>query len=61
MEPTILYIIIGVLALIIGIVLGKVLFAKNTKKQLEDADQQAQRVIADAQVQAETIKKRKAT
>ena len=59
MEPTILYIIIGVLALIIGIVLGKVIFAKNTKKQLEEADQQAQRIISDAQVQAETIKKEK--
>ena len=59
MEPTILYIIIGVLALIIGIVLGKILFAKNTKKQLEEADQQAQRIISDAQVQAETIKKEK--
>ncbi|MEP6676335.1 MAG: ribonuclease Y [Ferruginibacter sp.] len=59
MEPTILYIIIGVLALIIGTVLGKVLFAKNTKKQLEEADQQAQRIISDAQVQSETIKKEK--
>ncbi len=59
MEPTILYIIIGVLALIIGIVLGKVIFAKNTKKQLEEADQQAQRIISDAQTQAETIKKEK--
>jgi ribonuclease Y len=55
----ILPIIIGAAALIIGILLGKFLFAKNTKKQLEEADQQAQRIISDAQVQAETLKKEK--
>ena len=55
----ILPIIIGAAALIIGILLGKFLFAKNTKKQLEEADQQAQRIIADAQIQAETLKKEK--
>src|SRR5450631_2465323 len=52
-------IIIGAIALIVGIVVGKILFAKNTKKQLESADQQAQRIISDAQIQAETIKKEK--
>ena len=31
-------IIIGVVALIVGIALGKFIFAKNTKKQLEKAD-----------------------
>ena len=55
----ILPIIIGAAALIIGILLGKFLFAKNTKKQLEEADQQAQRIISDAQIQAETLKKEK--
>jgi ribonuclease Y len=52
-------IIIGVIALIVGIVLGKILFAKNTKKQVETAEQQAQKIISDAQIQAETIKKEK--
>lgn len=55
----ILPIIIGAAALIIGILLGKFLFAKNTKKQVEEADQQAQRIISDAQTQAETLKKEK--
>ena len=55
----ILPIIIGAAALIIGILLGKFLFAKNTKKQLEEADQQAQRIISDAQIQSETLKKEK--
>jgi ribonuclease Y len=55
----ILPIIIGAVALIVGTLLGKFIFAKNTKKQLEEADQQAQRIISDAQTQAETLKKEK--
>ncbi len=55
----ILPIIIGAAALIIGILLGKFLFAKNTKKQLEEADLQAQKIISDAKAQAETLKKEK--
>jgi ribonucrease Y len=52
-------IIIGSAALIIGIVLGRLIFAKNTKKQLQDAEQQAQKIIADSKTQAETLKKEK--
>jgi ribonucrease Y len=52
-------IIIGVVALIAGIILGKILFAKNTKKQLEKAESEAQKIISDAQFQAETLKKEK--
>jgi ribonucrease Y len=59
MEPYILSIIIGLIALIAGTVLGKILFAKNTKKQVEDAEQQAQKIIADGQLQAENLKKEK--
>ncbi|MFM2327821.1 MAG: ribonuclease, partial [Bacteroidota bacterium] len=59
MEPTIIYIIIGIAALIIGAVLGKVLFAKNTKKQVADAEHQVQKIIADGQLQAENLKKEK--
>ena len=59
MEPIIIYIIIGAAALILGIILGKLVFAKNTKKQIEDAEQQAQKIIADGQLQAENLKKEK--
>ena len=59
MESTILSIIIGAIALIIGILLGKFIFAKNTQKQIEDAEQQAQKIIADGQLQAENLKKEK--
>ncbi len=44
-------IIVGAIALIVGIILGKILFAKNTKKQVETAEQQAQKIISDAQIQ----------
>ncbi|MEO8770951.1 MAG: ribonuclease Y [Ferruginibacter sp.] len=59
MEPSILYIIIGVAALIIGVIVGKVLFAKNTQKQVEEAQNQSQKIIADGQLQAENLKKEK--
>lgn len=56
---TVIPIIIGAVGLIIGIVLGKFIFSKNTKKQLEEAEQSAQKTIADAKIQAETLKKEK--
>jgi len=55
----ILPIIIGAVALIIGILLGKFIFAKNTKKQVEEAEHQSQKIISDAKIQAETLKKEK--
>jgi len=55
----ILPIIIGAAALIIGILLGKFIFAKNIKKQVEEAEQQAQKIISDTKKQAETLKKEK--
>ena len=58
MEP-ILPILIGAVALIAGIILGKILFAKNTKQLVENAEQQAQKIISEAQSQAETVKKEK--
>jgi ribonucrease Y len=59
MEPTILSIIVGVVALVAGVVLGKIIFAKNTKKQVEEAEQHAQNIIKDAESRAETLKKEK--
>ena len=59
MEPIIIYVIIGVAALILGLILGKLVFAKNTQKRIEEAEQQAQKIIADGQVKAETLKKEK--
>jgi conserved hypothetical protein YmdA/YtgF len=59
MEPTILAAIVGVVAAIIGIVLGKVIFAKNTQKQIEDAENQAKKIVEDAKDHAETLKEKK--
>lgn len=55
----ILPIIIGVIALAIGVGAGKFLFAKDTRKQVEDAKQQAEKIMADARVQTENLKKEK--
>src|SRR5256885_4147690 len=59
MDQTIIFIIIGLLALLAGIVAGKFIFAKNTKKQVEEAELQAQKIILEAEAKSETIKKEK--
>jgi ribonucrease Y len=59
MEPIIIYIIIGAVALLAGTLLGKLIFAKNTKQQVLEADQQAKKIISDGQLQAENLKKEK--
>ena len=51
--------IIGLIALFAGIGLGKIIFAKNTKQKLEEAETQAQQIISEAQLKAETLKKEK--
>ena len=52
MESNILFIIIGAIALTSGLLLGKFVFAKNTSKLIQDAEDQAKKVIADGQLQA---------
>ena len=59
MEPSILSIIVGAVALGLGIVLGKIIFAKNTQKQVEDANIQAQTIVKEAEIRADTIRKEK--
>ncbi len=59
MELNLLTYILGGIGLIVGIIAGKFIFAKNTKQQIEEATQQANKIISDAQLQAETLKKEK--
>jgi len=59
MDSTIIEVIIGVVALIAGLIAGKLVFAKNTQNKVQEAEQQAQKIIADAQTNAETVKKEK--
>ena len=59
MDPNVIYAIIGVSALIIGILAGKFIFAKNTRRQIEEAEIQSKAVIKEAEIRAETIRKEK--
>ena len=59
MDPNVISIIIGVAALIVGIIAGKFIFAKNTKKIVEEAELQSKTVLKEAELRAETIRKEK--
>jgi len=50
--------IVGILvALVVGILGGKVLFAKNTQSRVDEAEQQAKKIVNDATTAAENLKK----
>lgn len=51
--------VVAIVGVVIGIIVGKFVFAKDTKKQVTDAESQAQSIIKEAQLHAETIKKEK--
>lgn len=53
----VLSIILPLAALIIGVVAGKFIFAANTKKQIEEAEAQAKKIVSDAQTASENLKK----
>jgi ribonuclease Y len=55
----ILSIIIGAAALIVGVILGKIIFANKSSKKVQEAEIQAQKIVAEAQLKAETFKKEK--
>lgn len=59
MDPNILYIIIGVAALIVGLVVGKLVFAKNTRLKVQEAELQSKTILREAELRAETIRKEK--
>jgi len=59
MDQSIISIIAGAVALVLGIVLGKFIFAKNTQKQVEEAELKAQTIIKEAEIRADTIRKEK--
>lgn len=51
--------VVSVVAILIGILLGKQLFAKNTQKQVEEAEQQVKRIKEEAKELADTLKEKK--
>ena len=59
MELNILTLIIAVVALLAGIIAGKLIFAKDTSRKITEAEQQAQTLIKEAELRAETIKQKK--
>ena len=59
MDQNILFAIIGGAGLIIGILVGKLIFAKNTKKQIAEAELLAQNILKEAELRGETFKKEK--
>lgn len=59
MDLNIITLIIAVAALLVGIIAGKFIFAKDTRKRVEEAELQAQTLIKEAQLRAETIRKEK--
>lgn len=59
MDSTIIYLIIGVASLVVGSIIGKIAFAKNTKNQIQEAEIEAKRILAESQLKADTYKKEK--
>lgn len=57
MEPTI--IIVALVALVLGIVAGKFIFAKNTQQKIDEANLRAQTIVKEAELNAENIRKEK--
>ena len=57
MDSTILLVIVGIVALIVGIIAGKFIFAKDNKHKVDEAESQAKKIVTDAQAKAETYKK----
>jgi ribonuclease Y len=55
----ILLIITGAVALILGLAAGWLIFSKNTKKRIEEAEELAEKIVKEAELRAETIKKEK--
>ena len=59
MDQNILFAIIGVAGMILGIIAGKLIFSKNTKKQVAEAELIAQSILKEAELRGETFKKEK--
>ncbi|MET0464789.1 MAG: ribonuclease Y [Chitinophagaceae bacterium] len=56
---SIIPLLIGAVALVVGIVAGKFIFAKDTSKKIQEAELQSQSLLKEAELRAETLKKEK--
>jgi ribonucrease Y len=55
----VVYIIVGVIALLVGVITGKLIFAKDTQHKIAESEAQAKKIIGDAQATAENLKREK--
>lgn len=56
---TVITAIVAIVSILIGIVLGKFIFAKNTQQKIQEADDMAKKTLEGAKAQAETLKEKK--
>ena len=59
MDPYIITLIAAIAAIVVGIIAGKFIFAKDTRKRIEEAELQAQTILKEAELRGETIRKEK--
>ena len=59
MDPYIITLIAAIAALVVGIIAGKFIFAKDTRKRIEEAELQSQTILKEAELRAETVRKEK--
>jgi ribonuclease Y len=59
MDSNILSIIVAAVSLTVGVIAGRFIFAKNTRKQIDEARQHADKILSDAQISSENLKKEK--
>jgi ribonucrease Y len=59
MDLNILTVIIAVVALVVGIIAGKFIFAQDTRKKVEEAELQANSILKEAELRAQTLRKEK--
>ncbi|MBX9449776.1 MAG: ribonuclease Y [Taibaiella sp.] len=59
MDPMLIAVVSAVVALVIGIFLGKAIFAKNTAGKIAEAERQAEIIIQEANHKSETLKEKR--
>lgn len=59
MDPNIIILIAAIAGVIVGIVAGKFIFAKNTQAKIDEAALKANTLVKEAELKAETIRKEK--
>ncbi|HEY8396558.1 MAG TPA: ribonuclease Y [Flavihumibacter sp.] len=59
MNEPITILITAIVSLLAGIVAGKFIFKANTRRKIEEAESQAQKIIKEAELKSETLKKEK--